>query len=270
MSGTVLDIIVVVLAVLLLIFGIWRGMYKLIFGLVSSLLAIVLTIVFLSPVTGFLVEKTTLDERLTAAIDKPLADAVPNGGVVIQFLDLDGDNVAAELGYIADGAEHPFSELLAGTGFSPFSGIIESVISGQIDEGEDVTFISVLSSTLVGYIIMAIVFVVLLIIFAIIVKIIMTLIKKLVTKTYLGHFVNKLVGAVLGLVIAMVLIWGSLAVIKLLGTYEWIIPVNNVIQSSTLTKLLYDNNFIYNFLVSNFNIKEIIDNIIAQAGALGK
>lgn len=263
MSGTVLDIIVVVVAVLLLLFGIWRGMYKLIFGLISTILVIVLAVVLVSPVTGWIVEKTTLDERLTAAIDQPLSESLPNADVVIQYYDLDNDGIADELGYVADGVVHEFSEIFNGTGYSIFSGIVESVISKHIDENESTAFVTVLCSTLVGYIIIAIVFIVLLIIFAIIVKIIMTLIKKFVTRTYIGHFINKLVGAVLGLVIAMIIIWGALAVIRLLGTYEWIIPVNNVINDSTLTKLLYDKNIIYDFLVNNFNIQEAISNMLS-------
>ena len=263
MSGIVLDIIVVVLTVLLLIFGIWRGMYKLIFGLVSSLLAIILTVVLLSTVTGFVVEKTTLDERLTQALDQPLSESLPNGDVIIQYYDIDGDGQANELGFIADGVAHPFADLLQGTNYSMFSGVIEKVIADKVDAENGVPFITVLSSTLVGYIVMAIVFVALLIIFAIIVKLLMMLIKKFVTATYFGHFVNKLIGAILGLVIAAVIIWGSLAVIRLLGTYEWIIPVNNLIEDSTLTKILFENNYIYKFLTESFNIKEVIDRIIA-------
>lgn len=268
MTGIVLDIIVVVLVALLLIFGIWRGMYKLIFGLVSSLLTIILAIVFISPVTGFLVDRTTLDERLGQAIDEPLTKSVPNGEIIIEYLDVDGDGIL-ELGYSADGVLHPFADLLAGTNFSMFSGVVESVLSGQVEEGQNVTFINALSSTLVGYIIMAISFVALLIIFAIVVRLIMLLVKKLVTKTYVGHFINKLFGAILGIVISMVIIWGTLAIIKLLGTYEWIIPVNTLISESTLTKLLFDNNFIYNFLMDSFNIKEVIDSIIASAASIG-
>lgn len=268
MSGILLDVIVVVVAVLLLIFGLWRGMYKMIFGLVSSLLALILTIVLLSTVTGFVVDKTTLDERLSDAIDKPLLEAIPNGDVEINFYDLDGNGVADELGFMADGTPQPFSELLKGSNFALFSGVIEGVISGHIEKDSPVgvRFADVLSSTLVGYIIMAIVFVALLIIFAILVRILMSLIKKLVTRTYLGHFVDKLFGAVLGLVVAMVIIWGSLAVIRLLGTYEWIIPVNNVIEDSTITKFLFNNNIIYNFLVNSFNIKGVIDGILSGMG----
>ena len=271
MSGTILDVILVAVATLLIIFGIWRGMYKLIFGLVSALLVIVLAVVLVSPVSNFLVERTALDDRLVDAIDAPLTESLPNADAVIAYYDIDGDGVAAELGYMLDGELHALDEILEGSNYALLGGMLTGIVSGRIDpdDTQGVTFISVLSSVIVGYVLMAIVFVALLIIMFIVVRLVMMLIKKAVTRTYLGHYLNKLVGAILGLVLAMVLIWGSLAIIRLLSTYEWIIPVNAIIESSTLGKLLFDNNVIYSFLVDSFNIKEVIDNIIGGATVSG-
>lgn len=269
MTGIILDVAVVVITVLLLIFGIWRGMYKLIFGLVSALLAIVLTVLCVSPVSTLIVDKTTLDERLSSAIDQPLSNALPNGDVVIQLLDINNDGDASELGFVVGGEQHPFSDLLAGTPYSMLSSVVESAVKGRItEESSEVTFRAALSASLTAYIIMAIVFILLLIIFSILVALIMKLIKKFVTHTYLGHFIDKLLGAVLGLAIAAVIVFGALAIIKTLGTYEWIIPVNNLIESSTLTKILYDNNFLYTFIVDRVDIKGLIDKIIENAGSL--
>lgn len=267
MTGIILDVAVVVITVLLLIFGIWRGMYKLIFGLVSALLAIVLTVLCVSPVSTLIVDKTTLDERLSSAIDQPLSTALPNGDVVIQLLDLDGDGNATELGFVVEGEQHPFSDLLAGTPYSMLSSVVESAVKGRVtEESSEVTFRAALSASLTAYIIMAIVFILLLIIFSILVALIMKLIKKFVTHTYLGHFIDKLLGAVLGLAIAAVIIFGALAIIRTLGTYEWIIPVNNLIESSTLTKILYENNFLYTFIVDRVDLKGLIDRIIESTG----
>lgn len=269
MSGIILDVVLVVLVVLLLIFGIWRGMYKLIFGLVSSLLAIVLTIVLMSTVTNFIVTRTTLDEKLVEAIDEPLGSAVPNGDVTISYYDTDDDGEADTLGYMEEGAFHPLSDLFAGTPYALFGGVIGSVVSGHVEMGEEVVFKDALTATVVAYIISAIVFILLLIVFVILVKLLMYLLKKFITRTYFGHFVDKLLGAVLGLAISAIIIWGALAIIRLLGTYEWIIPVNEVIQSSTLTKFLFENNYIYAFLVESMDIKAVIDNIISTISGVG-
>ena len=158
MTGIILDVAVIVITVLLLIFGIWRGMYKLIFGLVSALLAIVLTVLCVSPVSTLIVNKTMLDERLSSAIDQPLSAALPNGDVVIQLLDLDGDGNATELGFVVEGEQHPFSDLLAGTPYSMLSSVVESAVKGRVtEESSEVTFRAALSASLTAYIIMAIV-----------------------------------------------------------------------------------------------------------------
>ncbi len=276
MTGLILDIAIIVVALLLLIFGLWRGLYKIVFGLVSALLAIVLTLALVSPVTTLLVDNTTLDERLAIAIDEPLSASFPNGDVVVQLYDFDGDGEATDVAFLVDGGDPiPMADALAGSPYAMLSGVMEGLVSTELvnnqpaegEEAVDVTFISVLSKVIIGYVIMAIVFVVLLIVLSILVALIMKLIKKFVTHTYLGHFLDKLLGGVVGVVIAAVVILGALAIIRVLGTYEWIIPVNNLIESSTVTKLLYENNILYTFLVDSFDLKGMLDSLLAGANS---
>ena len=61
-------------------------------------------------------------------------------------------------------------------------------------------------------------------------------------------------------------VWGVLAVVRLLGTYTFIIPVNEIISSSTVTKLLYENNFLYDFLAKSTNLQEAIAGLIGKFG----
>lgn len=267
MTGLMLDIIVIVVVLLLLIFGIWRGMYKLLFGLVSSLLAIVLTFALVSSVTTLVVENTPLPQTFTKMIDAPLSNKLPNANVQIEYLDVDGDTVK-ELGYVADGIVHPMSDLLAGTPYSILSSTLEPIVAKNIADGESMSFVAVLSASIVGYLIYGIVAILLLIIFKIITWLFLRLLKKFVVASYFGNFVNKFVGAILGLAISVVIVWGSLAAIRLLGTYQWIIPINTLIDSSSLTKLLFNNNYLYNLLLQNFDVKGVIDAIIAKASSI--
>lgn len=268
MTGIILDLIVAVIVIMLLLFGIWRGAYKLIFGLVSSLLAIVLTVLLVSSATQLVISSTTIDDRIQTSIDSGIRAKIPNANVTIRLYDLNGDGAKDELGYEIDGEVKAFDTLLKGTPYSIFSGTVEGMIKGSIEGEQEVVFATVLVATLVGYIMLAITFVVLLIIFEIVTKAIMHILKKFITKTYFGHFVDKLLGAVLGLTIAGILIYGSLAVIKFLGTYAFIIPTNQLIEESTITKWLFNNNFLYNLLVSSFNVKGIIDSILAKITTL--
>lgn len=278
MTGLLLDLIVVILTVLLVLFGVWRGMYKLIFGLISSVLALVLTIVLANSVTTFVVDKTTIDDRIGTALDTSLAKYIPNGNMQISYYDIDGDGNATELGYEFEGKVNPFSNVMSGSKLSFLSNTLESVVKARLDAKDangnqintSVVLIEAVSATLVGYIMLAIVAVVLFILLVIVIKLLMSLLKKLVTKTYLGYFMDKLLGGVVGLAIAALIVFGALTVIKLLGTYEWIIPVNALIESSTLTKVLYNNNFLYAWLTESFNLKGIIDNILSKISAVTK
>lgn len=278
MSGLILDVVVVVIAVLLIIFGIWRGMYKLIFGLVSSLAALVLAVVLASSVTGFVIDKTNVDEMLSEALDETIQQSIPPevdaSGVEITF---NPDGTVS----IIHGVETPetIAEYLADTPLSMVGGLLDSLLmsdttlavinpnAGQEDaEPVYTTLADMLSKTAIVYIIMALSFILLWIVLYIVVRIAMAIIKRIVRTTYVGHFFDKVLGMVIGLLIAMVIIWGALAVIRLLGTYTWIIPVNEIIEQSTLTKWLYENNFIYNFLVSATNLQESIAGLLGNLG----
>jgi len=254
---------VAVVVILLILFALWRGAYKMLFGLVSSLCAIILAIVLVGTVTQFIVQKTTIDDRIATAIDAPITSKIPNANAMISFYEIAGEQ---KLGYTVEGEVQPFSSLLKGSVLSILSKPIESIISDKLSDTQEVAFASILVATLVGYIMLAISFVILLIILSILIHILMALLKKFVQRTYLGNFVDKLLGAVLGIVLAGIIVYGALAIIKLLGTYEFIIPVNKLIDTSTITKFFFEKNFVYNWLVAHFNIKNIIDSIISKIG----
>lgn len=268
MTGIILDLIVAVLVIMLLLFGMWRGAYKLIFGLVSSLLAIVLAVILVSSATQLIVANTTIDNRIQTAIDTSIRAKIPNANVSLKLYDLNNDTIKAELGYELNGEIKAFNTLLAGTPYSIFSSTVESMVKGSIGADDEVVFATVLVATVVGYVMLALTFVALLIIFELLVKALMHVLRKFVNRTYFGHFIDKLLGAVFGLAIAAVLVYGALAIIKFLGTYAFIIPVNTLIEESTIVKWLFNNNYLYNILVASFNVKGVIDSILAKITSL--
>lgn len=278
MNGLILDVIVVVVAVLLMIFGLWRGMYKLIFGLVSGIAALVLAIVLSSTVTTLVIDKTNVDDMLYGALDEKIQGIIP--------AELDASNVDITFNpdgtvAISHGADvyETVSDYLKETPYSLIGGIVDSVISDKNTQsvlnpsaGEEgaaavsTTLAKVLSTAAIVYIMLAAIFIIMWILCYIVVRLIMFLVKKIVHGTYIGHFVDKLLGLVIGAAFAMVLIWGVLAVVRLLGTYTFIIPVNEIISSSTVTKLLYENNFLYDFLAKSTNLQEAIAGLIGKFG----
>ena len=287
MNGLILDVIIAVIAVLFIIFGIWRGMYKLIYGLISSLAAIVLAVVLASTVTSFVISRTSLDEMLYNALDEKLQAVIP--------ADIDASSVEIKYSWddegvmtieITNGANtyETVKEYIdeKGSTYSMVFDLIDidkiinsestiSVVGNTTEETTEftTTLARVMSAAAIVYILLAIVFVLLWIVLYVVVRLLMFLLKKIVHGTYVGHFLDKLLGMVVGVAFAMIIIWGALAIIRLLGSYTWIIPVNELINASTLTKFLYENNFLYNFLVNSANVQQSIADIFVAFGSSG-
>jgi hypothetical protein len=104
-----------------------------------------------------------------------------------------------------------------------------------------------------------------LILIRILIAILFYFLKKLVTGSYAGHLFDKLLGGVLGLVIIGILVFGFLAVVQLLGNYPFILPMVDAIENSTVTKLLYENNILYD-AIANINFQGFIDMIMSIIG----
>lgn len=283
MNGLILDVIVVVIAVLFIIFGIWRGMYKLIFGLISNLAALVLAIVLATTVTSFLIEKTNIDDYVTKWLDEPIQNALPEtldaSGVYIT-IQPDGTYSVSHNADTFDTIEEYLTSTQEGTMatiYGTVGKLIERIVTNEstlkvvqpdygVENGKavDITLAQIISTSAIVYIMLAAVFILLWIIAYILVRIVMYLIKKLVRGTHIGYFFDKVLGMVVGAAFAMIIIWGALAIIRLLGAYTWIIPVNELIESSTITKLLYENNYIYNFLVESSNLQQSIADLLGS------
>lgn len=264
MTGVILDLIVAVLVIVLLLFGIWRGFYKLIFGFVSSLLAIVLAVVFVTSATQLVIDNTTWDESLQTVVDEKIRDKIPGYGVTLKLYDIDGNGTVEELGYEEDGTVHAFADIFEGSSYSLLAKPIGALLKTSITGTEEIAFATVLVATIVSYIFLAFTFIALLIIFAILVRALMHILKKIITRTYFGHFIDKLLGGGLGLVLAALIIFGSLTVIKLLANSTYIIPVNNLIADSTIVKWLFNNNYLYTWLIESFKADTIINSLIAK------
>ncbi|MCR4660483.1 MAG: CvpA family protein [Clostridia bacterium] len=283
--GIILDIGVVVFALLFIIFGIWRGFYKIIYGLISSLAAVVLAVVLASTVAGFIMQKTTLDDHLYNALDTKLTAALPAplhaSDVVIRYT-YNEEEMAYTMSVAYEANEYEsISSYLETTEASQVYKLAGKLVDGLLNNatvkgaiermakepnaGEEATYQTTFANVIVimttALIMIAGVFIALWIILYIIIRLIMMLVKKIVNHTYIGHFVDKLLGFVLGAGIALAIIWGVLAIFRMLTTYTFIIPVNELIESSTLTKLLYNNNYLYT-LMANANIQQTLVNLI--------
>lgn len=258
----ILDIVVIALTVLLLLFGIWRGMYKMLNGLISSIIALVLAIMLTPMLVTFVIDNTLLDDKLVDVVAQQLDKHVPNSQQIVAFYDIDGNpETPNELGFNPGTGVQPFDEIFEGSKLAFLSKPIKSLVTKQVEEYGEAPFLKALVAVITAYALSAAAFLVLMILFFILVKILFALLKKVVTATYIGYYVNKVVGGILGLVIAGALVFGFLTLVRLLSNYSFIIPVNNMIEDSTITKLLAENNFVYG-LLGDIDIQSKIDKIM--------
>lgn len=269
-SISIMDVVVVTLIFLLLLFGIWRGMYKIVYGLISSIIAFVIAISLTTPVVTFTIDNTQIDEKLTELIAKPIDKYVPNSNQVVDFYDLDSNpDTPDALGFNPGTGVKPFEDLLKDSKLRFMSGTLESIVAKQIEKDGATPFLNAVVAYVLAYILMGVAFLILWIICFLLIKLIFAIIRKAVTTTYIGYYINKIVGGLLGLVISAVLIFGFLTIVRLMGNYPVILTVNAAINNSTITKLLADNNFLYNFVASTVDVQSIIDKIMVMISSVG-
>lgn len=80
----ILDIIVIALIILAGFIGYKRGMVKIVFGIVSFLLALIIAFIIYKPVSDFIIQKTTIDEKIQdAVIEKLVAEEKEENNITI-------------------------------------------------------------------------------------------------------------------------------------------------------------------------------------------
>ncbi len=267
---SIIDVVVVTLTFLLLLFGIWRGMYKIVYGLISSIIALVIAISLTTPVVVFTIDNTQVDEKLTELIAKPIDKHVPNSNQIIDFYDLDNDpNTPDELGFNPGTGVKPFDDLLKDSKLRFMSGTLKSIAQKQVEKDGATPFLHAIVTYILAYILMGIAFLLLWLLSFLIIKLIFAIIRKAVTTTYIGYYINKIIGGILGLVISAVLIFGFLTIVRLMGNYPVILKINATINDSTVTRLLSNNNFVYNFVADTVDVQSIIDKIMVMVSRVG-
>lgn len=256
--GAILDASIVVLVTLFVIFGTWRGMFKLIFGFVSSVAAIALAAALAGPVTDALPKNA--HEKLRGAIEAKIPAMV--------FDQLDARNVHAVL-IDEEGEEtieisHSSGETYASIAeylklkkptFAAVGGFLDKALKAKNiretlffgDESRStLDCVIVAAATRTALVVVA--FVALWLVAYVAVRLLMMLVRKAVRTTYVGNFLDRALGFLIGAALGMVIVWGALALVRHLYTYAFIIPVNDVVNSSAIGKFLYDNNIIYKLI----------------------
>ncbi len=260
--GIVIDIVAIVIILLMVILGIKRGFIKTLFGLLSIVIALAAAVFLTAPVVDVVVANTEWDEDLRQEIGTSLADTLPNSEVSVHYGYLEGEE--PELVFMPEGTNElkPFSEILADSalwGLMPKSWLneaAEDILTAQAEADEIdidnpmnfVSFRDVVSQALVNAIYTVAGFIAVFIVARILIWLILRLFKKLAQNIYIAYFIDKMLGGIIGLALGAVIVLVILTILQLMGDMSFMASVNEALNSTTITKLIMENNFLYDLL----------------------
>ena len=116
---------------------------------------------------------------------------------------------------------------------------------------------NVVSQAFVNVIFLVGAFIVLAIVVRLLLWLILLLLRKITQRVYLAYFLDKTLGGVLGLALGAVIVWIILTIIQLLSGMSFMTAVNETLDGTTVTKMIMDNNFLYELLSQFIDLSSI-------------
>ena len=207
--GIILDIIIVALLLLSIFIGYKRGLINVIFSLFAFIIAIVVTWILYIPITNLVIEKTGLDESIKSAVLK--------NGVVE-----DNNEESTE-----NGANNEY---------------IEKYVSKYINNAKNEA-IKTSSDVIAEKAVSILVAIGLFIVIRLVLILLRFVINGIANLPIIKQF-NEVGGIIYGAISGIFIIYLILAICFLLMSVKNIEVVTNAIDSSFITKFLYNNNII--------------------------
>lgn len=211
--GIILDIILIAIMAISIFLGYKKGLVKVAVKLCALLIAIIVTLVFYRPISNLIIEKTELDEKIESTI-------IENGTRKIEESDEEEkDNFLENMQkYVDDTVAQTQNEIVENAA---------KEISGRI--------INIL--VIVG-----------LFIATRLILILLVFISDLITSLPIIKQFNELGGALYGIIRGLALIYIALAIVFLIVSMSANSSILTVINSSIITKFMYQNNILLNII----------------------
>lgn len=271
--GIVIDIVVIALIILMVILGIKRGFVKSLFGLLSIVIALAAAIFLTAPVADAVAANTEWDEDLRQELATSIADTLPNSEASVRYVYVDGSEDPV-LVYIPEDTNEQveFSEILSSGGLwsiMPESWLNEAATdmlnaqaeADEIDLDDPTNFVSfreVTSQALVNVIYSVAGFIVVFIAARVLIWLLLLLLRKVVRNVYIAYFVDKMLGGIIGLALGLVIVLVLLTILQLMGEMSFMAKVNELLESTTITRLLMENNFLYELIAENVDLSGLL------------
>lgn len=272
--GIIIDIAVVAIILIVAIIGIKRGFVKTLVGLLSIVITLAAAIFLTQPVAGLVADSTEWDASLRTELANAIADSLPNSNANVIYDNLDGDpETDLELAFVPEGSNEPapLSEVFGDNflwGLIPGS-LLEGAAADMLTEqalAEDieldsaintVPLLNVVSQAFVNVIFLVGAFIVLAIVVRLLLWLILLLLRKITQRVYLAYFLDKTLGGVLGLALGAVIVLIILTILQLLSGMSFMTAVNETLDGTTVTKMIMDNNFLYELLSQFIDLSSI-------------
>ena len=212
----VVDLILIGIIILSTFLGYKKGLIGVIFHIVSFFIAILITLLLYKPVVSYIIQNTTIDDQINQIIVEKLEFTKINEGEKIDKEETNLPNVVVD--YINEGVE----------------GAVEETKDNVIE-----TVANTLTENVINIIVILSIF--------IITKLILLLAKVIldaVSEIPIIKQFNEIGGITYGLIRAIFIIYVILALISFISPMIEQVGIVEIIQTTILTKWLYNNNII--------------------------
>ena len=208
--GILLDIIIIALLLFSIVLGYKKGLINVAFNLCAFIIALIITLALYKPITNLVIENTEFDEKIESVIiEKGITNDEENtteDGTLNKYIEK----------YLMKSVDNTKNEIVKSTA-------------------------TIISEKIIGIVVMIALFIItrILLIFA---KAIIDGISKLpIIKQF-----NELGGLLYGILRGMVIVYGILTVIFIVISMNNKGVLANAIDTSIISKILYNNNIILN------------------------
>ena len=205
--GIIFDVIIILIIVLSIYFGYKRGIVNVGYKLIALILSLLISMVLYVPVTYFIVNNTDLDEKIEEIIIK---NAVVNSEKENNENNSINDYIQKYAKDVAQGTQNSIVEASA----KPIS--INIIRIGVM---------------------------IALFILTRMILVILRICTNFITKIPILKQCNELVGLAYGILRGLVVVYGILAIMYFVITMSGAVTINEAIQTSYITKFLFENNF---------------------------
>lgn len=216
----IVDIIIIAILALCVIFGYKRGLIGVAFKFLSLIIAIVLALLLYKPVANFVINNTGIDEEIEKTIAKNIDFSKYENKTEKEIIE-----------------ESNMPQVVVNQ--------IKKSIDTTIDtakESVEKTVTRQLSNSIINIAILIILFIVIKIILLVI-----NLVGDVISKLPLIKQFNKLGGTIYGILEGAIIVYGILALILIVTPMTQSTGLLEVINSSTLGNMLYNNNILLKF-----------------------